>query len=57
MNLAATTAVVTGSSSGIGLAELQPKTFMQPGELAQLIVSLLQLPDGMLPDEMTVRPL
>ncbi len=36
---------------------LQPKKYMQPDELARLIVLLVQLPDGMLPDEMTVRPL
>ncbi|HHE32164.1 MAG TPA: SDR family NAD(P)-dependent oxidoreductase [Chlorobaculum parvum] len=38
-------------------AGIEPKKFMQPDEIAQLIVSLVQLPDGMLPDEMTVRPL
>jgi len=38
-------------------AGIEPKKFMQPDEVAQLIVSLVQLPDGMLPDEMTVRPL
>lgn len=38
-------------------AGLQPKKFMQPDEVAHLVVSLVQLPDGMLPDEMTVRPL
>ncbi|NTW55405.1 MAG: SDR family NAD(P)-dependent oxidoreductase [Chlorobaculum sp.] len=38
-------------------AGLQPKKYMQPGDLARLIVSLVELPDGMLPDELTVRPL
>ena len=38
-------------------AGIEPKKFMQPGDLARLIVSLVELPDGMLPDEMTVRPL
>jgi short-subunit dehydrogenase len=38
-------------------AELQPKKYMQPGDLARLIVSLVELPDGMLPSDMTVRPL
>jgi NAD(P)-dependent dehydrogenase (short-subunit alcohol dehydrogenase family) len=36
---------------------IEPKKYMQPDDLARLIVSLVQLPDGMLPDEMTVRPL
>jgi NAD(P)-dependent dehydrogenase (short-subunit alcohol dehydrogenase family) len=40
-----------------GHAGIEPKKFMQPGDLARLIVSLVQLPDGMLPDEMTIRPL
>ncbi|ACF12348.1 short-chain dehydrogenase/reductase SDR [Chlorobaculum parvum NCIB 8327] len=38
-------------------AGIEPKKHMQPDDLARLIVSLVQLPDGMLPDEMTVRPL
>jgi len=38
-------------------AGIEPKKHMQPDEVARLIVSLVQLPDGMLPDEMTVRPL
>lgn len=38
-------------------AGLQPKKYMQPGDLARLIVSLVELPDGMLPSDMTVRPL
>lgn len=38
-------------------AGIEPKKFMQPDDLARLIVSLVELPDGMLPDEMTVRPL
>jgi NAD(P)-dependent dehydrogenase (short-subunit alcohol dehydrogenase family) len=38
-------------------AGIEPKKFMQPGDLARLIVSLVELPDGMLPDELTVRPL
>jgi len=38
-------------------AGFQPKKYMQPGDLARLIVSLVTLPDGMLPDELTVRPL
>lgn len=38
-------------------AGLQPKKYMQPDEVARLIVSLVELPDGMLPDQVTVRPL
>ena len=38
-------------------AGLQPKKTMHPDEVARLIVSLVQLPDGMLPDQVTVRPL
>ncbi|AAM73302.1 MAG TPA: KR domain-containing protein [Chlorobaculum sp.] len=38
-------------------AGIEPKKHMQSDDLAQLIVSLVALPDGMLPDEMTVRPL
>jgi NAD(P)-dependent dehydrogenase (short-subunit alcohol dehydrogenase family) len=38
-------------------AGIEPKKFMQPDDIARLIVSLVELPDGMLPDEMTVRPL
>jgi NAD(P)-dependent dehydrogenase (short-subunit alcohol dehydrogenase family) len=38
-------------------AGLQPKKYMQPDDLARLIVSLVALPDGILPDELTVRPL
>jgi short-subunit dehydrogenase len=38
-------------------AGIEPKKFMQPDELARLIVSLVNLPDTMLPDELTVRPL
>ncbi|MGC8774038.1 MAG: SDR family oxidoreductase [Chlorobaculum sp.] len=38
-------------------AGLQPKRYMQPDDIARLIVLLVELPDGMLPDEMTVRPL
>lgn len=38
-------------------AGLQPKKYMQPGDLARLIVSLVELPDGMLPGDLTVRPL
>ncbi len=38
-------------------AGIEPKKHMQPDDLARLIVSLVELPDGMLPDEMTVRPL
>ncbi|UWX57450.1 SDR family NAD(P)-dependent oxidoreductase [Chlorobaculum sp. MV4-Y] len=38
-------------------AGIEPKKHLQPDEIAHLIVSLVQLPDGMLPDEMTVRPL
>jgi NAD(P)-dependent dehydrogenase (short-subunit alcohol dehydrogenase family) len=38
-------------------AGIEPKKFMQPSDLARLIVSLVELPEGMLPDEMTVRPL
>jgi NAD(P)-dependent dehydrogenase (short-subunit alcohol dehydrogenase family) len=38
-------------------AGLQPKKFMEPDDIARLIVSLVRLPDDMLPDQMTVRPL
>jgi NAD(P)-dependent dehydrogenase (short-subunit alcohol dehydrogenase family) len=38
-------------------AGIQPKKYLQPDDLARLIVSLVRLPDGMLPDELTVRPL
>lgn len=38
-------------------AGIQPKKYLQPEDLARLIVSLVELPDGMLPDELTVRPL
>ncbi|RXK80698.1 SDR family NAD(P)-dependent oxidoreductase [Chlorobaculum sp. 24CR] len=38
-------------------AGIEPKKFMQPDDVARLVVSLVELPDGMLPDEMTVRPL
>jgi NAD(P)-dependent dehydrogenase (short-subunit alcohol dehydrogenase family) len=38
-------------------AGIQPKKFMQPDDVARLIVDLVRLPDGMLPDEITVRPL
>ncbi|NTV02782.1 MAG: SDR family NAD(P)-dependent oxidoreductase [Chlorobiaceae bacterium] len=38
-------------------AGIQPKKYLQPGDVARLIVSLVELPDGMLPDELTVRPL
>lgn len=38
-------------------AGLQPKKYMQSDDIGRLIVSLIELPDGMIPDEMTVRPL
>lgn len=38
-------------------AGVQPKKYLLPDDLARLIVSLVLLPDGMLPDELTVRPL
>ena len=38
-------------------AGIEPKKFMQPGDLARLIVSLVELPDTMLPGDVTVRPL
>lgn len=38
-------------------AGIEPKKYLQPEELARLIVALVELPDGMLPDELTVRPL
>ena len=38
-------------------AAIQPKKYLQPDDVARLIVSLVELPDGMLPDELTVRPL
>ncbi|NTU68404.1 MAG: SDR family NAD(P)-dependent oxidoreductase [Chlorobiaceae bacterium] len=38
-------------------AGIQPKKYLQPDDLARLIVALVELPDGMLPDELTVRPL
>ena len=38
-------------------AGIEPKKFMQPGDLARLIVSLVELPDNMLPGDVTVRPL
>jgi NAD(P)-dependent dehydrogenase (short-subunit alcohol dehydrogenase family) len=38
-------------------AGFQPKKYMQPEDLARLIVSLVTSPDGILPDELTVRPL
>lgn len=38
-------------------AGIQPKKQLDPDDLARLIVSLVELPDGMLPDELTVRPL
>jgi NAD(P)-dependent dehydrogenase (short-subunit alcohol dehydrogenase family) len=38
-------------------AGLQPKKFMEPDDIARLIVTLIELPDGMLPDQITVRPL
>lgn len=38
-------------------AGIVPKKYMQPYDVARLIVSLVALPDGMLPDELTVRPL
>lgn len=40
-----------------GRAGLQPKKHMQPDDLARMIVSLVETPDGMLPGELTVRPL
>ena len=46
--------VMTGFFDHTGI---QPKKYLQPKDLARLIVSLVQLPDGMLPDELTVRPL
>ena len=38
-------------------AGIQPEKYMRTDDLAGLIVSLIQLPDGMLPDQVTVRPL
>jgi short-subunit dehydrogenase len=38
-------------------AGMQPKKYMEPADIARLIVSLIELPDGMLPDQITVRPL
>ena len=38
-------------------AGIQPKKYLQPDDLARLVLSLVELPDGMLPDELTVRPL
>jgi len=38
-------------------AGIQSKKYLQPDDVALLIVSLARLPDGMLPDELTVRPL
>lgn len=38
-------------------AGLQPKKHMQSDDIGRLIVSLIELPDDMIPDEMTVRPL
>ena len=39
------------------LAGIQSKKYLQPDDLARLIVSLVKLPDDMLPDQLTVRPL
>lgn len=36
---------------------IEPKKYMLPDDVASLIVSLVTLPEGMLPDELTVRPL
>ncbi|HWR02089.1 MAG TPA: SDR family NAD(P)-dependent oxidoreductase [Chlorobaculum sp.] len=38
-------------------AGIEPEKYMRTVDLAGLIVSLVQLPDGMLPDQVTVRPL
>jgi NADP-dependent 3-hydroxy acid dehydrogenase YdfG len=38
-------------------AGIQPEKYMRTDDLAGLIVSLVQLPDNMLPDQVTVRPL
>jgi NAD(P)-dependent dehydrogenase (short-subunit alcohol dehydrogenase family) len=38
-------------------AGIEPKKFMLPGDLARLIISLVELPDSMLPGDVTVRPL
>jgi NAD(P)-dependent dehydrogenase (short-subunit alcohol dehydrogenase family) len=38
-------------------AGMQPKKYMEPTDIARLIVLLIELPDGMLPDQITVRPL
>ena len=38
-------------------AGIQPEKYMRTVDLAGLIVSLVQLPDSMLPDQVTVRPL
>jgi NAD(P)-dependent dehydrogenase (short-subunit alcohol dehydrogenase family) len=38
-------------------AGIQSKKYLQPDDVARLIVSLVRLPDGVLPDELTVRPL
>jgi len=38
-------------------AGIKPEKYMRTDDLAGLIVSLVQLPDGMLPDQVTVRPL
>lgn len=39
------------------LAGIQSKKYLDPDDLARLIVSLVKLPDDMLPDQLTVRPL
>lgn len=46
--------VMTGFFDHSGV---QPRKFMEPDDVARFIVSLVGTPDGMLPDEVTVRPL
>jgi NAD(P)-dependent dehydrogenase (short-subunit alcohol dehydrogenase family) len=38
-------------------AGMQPKKAMDPAHLAGFLVSIIELPDSMLPDQITVRPL
>ncbi|NTU52377.1 MAG: SDR family NAD(P)-dependent oxidoreductase [Chlorobiaceae bacterium] len=38
-------------------AGIEPKKYMQPDDVASLIISLVTLPEGMLPDELTLRPI